>query len=196
MRSSELKRAKRAARQAAIARRDAMPEPERVEAGRRAVERFLALEELATARTVAAFWSFGSEVPTPPLLEALHGRGIRVALPRIAGSDLELRTWVPGDPMVLAAFGAREPAGGSPVALGEVDVVCTPGVVFDHDGRRVGYGGGFYDRLFDAMGPRAVRVAIAFDLQVVGGPLPEGSFDRRVDAIVTSSRVLRTGTRG
>lgn len=195
MRSSELKRAKRHVRRAVIARRDAVPEGERTDAGRRAVDRFLALEEVRAARAVAAFWSFGSEVPTLPLLEALHARGVRVALPRIAAGEIELRAWSPGDPTAPTPFGAREPVDGQVVAPEGLDVVCTPGVAFDLDGRRIGYGGGFYDRLFDATGRRAFRVAIAFDLQVVEDPLPEGSFDRRVDAIVTPTRTLRTGAR-
>ena len=192
MRSHELKKAKRAVRRAIIARRDAIPPRERRQDGERVVERFLTLEEVAAARTVAAFWSFGSEVPTEPLLGALHARGIRVALPRIVGEDLALRSWAPGDPMAPTSFGAMEPVDGEQVDPREVDVVGTPAVAFDLDGRRVGYGGGYYDRLFASTG-EALRVGIAFDLQVVDGPLPHGHFDRGVHVIVTPTRVVRVG---
>lgn len=190
MRSNELKRAKRAIRREVLALRDAMPPEDREREGRRAVDRLLALERLRGASTVAAFWSFGSEVPTAPLIHALADRGVRVALPKIEGTDLELRAWVPGDPVEPTSFGAMEPVDGEHVAPADVDVVCTPGVAFDPEGRRVGYGGGYYDRLFDRVNPAALRIAIAFELQVVDGTLPQGPFDRRVHVVVTPTRTL------
>jgi 5-formyltetrahydrofolate cyclo-ligase len=188
MRSDELKKAKRAVRQAVLAARDAVPPAERVRRGELVAGRFLGLPEVAAAGSVLLFWSFGSEVPTLPMIEALHARGVRTALPRIVEGDLEIRSFVPGDPMTQTSFGAREPSGGR--ALGHVDVVCTPGVAFDLEGRRVGYGGGFYDRLLPSL-PAAARIAVAFDLQVLEAPLPSGRFDETLDALVTESRVLR-----
>lgn len=188
MRSDELKKAKRAVRRAVLAARDAVPEAERLRRGELAARRFLALPEIVAAKSVLLFWSFGSEVPTPPLIEALHARGVRVALPRIVVGDLEVRSFVPGDPMTVATFGAREPSGGD-VLVG-VDVICTPGVAFDLEGRRIGYGGGFYDRLLPKMSD-AARIGVAFDLQVLDEPLPAGRFDEPLDALVTESRTLR-----
>ena len=188
MRSDQLKKAKRAVRRAVLAARDAVPEVERVRRGGLLAQRFLMLPEVVAARSVLLFWSFGSEVPTPPLIEALHARGVRVALPRIVDGDIEVRSFVPGDPMSVAPFGAREPTGGE--LLGAIDVVCTPGVAFDREGRRVGYGGGFYDRLLPRI-PDAARIGVAFDLQVLDESLPSGRFDEPLDALVTESRTLR-----
>lgn len=190
MRSHELKRAKRMIRREMLALRDAMSAAEREELGGLVVERFLALAPVRAAGTVAAFWSFGSEVPTEPLLRGLQAAGTRTALPRIEAGELHLHAWAPGDPLSPTSFGALEPENGDPVDPREVDVICTPGVAFDTAGRRIGYGGGFYDRLFDACGDAAVRAAIAFDLQVVDDPLPQGHFDRRVQLIVTPTRVI------
>jgi 5-formyltetrahydrofolate cyclo-ligase len=92
----------------------------------------------------------------------------------------------------VATFGAREPSGGD--VLVDVDVICTPGVAFDLEGRRVGYGGGFYDRLLPRMSDSA-RIGVAFDLQVLDEPLPAGRFDEPLDALVTESRTLRWGRR-
>jgi 5-formyltetrahydrofolate cyclo-ligase len=189
MRSHELKRTKRAIRRDVLARRDAMPPPVRAQEGARAIDRFLVLPEVTAARTVAAFWSFGSELDTAPLLAALTERGIRMVLPRIAGDDITMRTWAPGDPMEPTSFGAMEPAQGDRVDPADLDVVCTPGVAFDAWGGRIGYGGGYYDRLFDR-GPRGRRIALAFDLQVLDEALPQGAFDRRVDVLVTPTRTI------
>lgn len=188
MNSGRLKKAKRDIRQRVLAARDAFPDDERRRRGGEIVARCLDLSEVRAAETVMAFWSFGSEVATPPLLTTLHERGVVVALPRIVDGDLEVRSWAPGDPLTETRFGAKEPSAGD--LLEGVDVVCTPGVAFDRTGHRVGYGGGFYDRLFSRM-PDAFRVAIAFDVQVVDDPVPAASFDLPLDALVTESRTLR-----
>ena len=191
MTSGDLKRAKRAIRGEVRAARDAMPPAERVRASQAIADRLTALEEVERAATVMAFWSFGSEVDTAPLINAMHARGIRVALPRIVEGELEPRGYAPGDPVTETAFGACEPAGGETLDPSVIDVVITPAVVFDRSGRRVGYGGGFYDRFFPRIRPDAVRVGIGFDLQLIDGNLPTGHFDLGLDAVVTQSGVLR-----
>lgn len=137
------------------------------------------------------FSSFGSEVPTGPLIERLHERGVVVALPRIEDADLAPIAFVPGDPTTTASFGAEEPAGGAALDPSSIDVVAVPGVAFDRRGRRIGYGGGYYDRFL--RGLSAFTVGLAFGLQVRDGDLPAGSFDLPVDAIVTEDETIRPG---
>lgn len=191
VRSGDLKRAKRAIRSEVRTARDAMPADEREQASSAIADRVSALEEVARASIVMAFWSFGSEVNTAPLINSLHVRGVRVALPRIVEGDLEPRGYAPGDPVAETAFGAWEPTGGEALDPSLIDVVVTPAVVFDRSGRRVGYGGGFYDRFFPRTRPDAVRVGVGFDLQLIDGNLPSGHFDLGLDAVVTESDVLR-----
>ncbi len=195
MNSGDLKRAKRDVRRRVLAARDSIAPGELARTAERIARRVVALPELAGARTVLAFWSFGSEVPTGPLLEALTVAGHGVLLPRVTGEELELRTWSPGEPLSPTDFGAMEPADGAVVDAGEVDVVVTPAVAFDRAGGRVGYGGGFYDRLFRRMRPDTFRVGIAADAQIVDEGLPAGPFDLPVHAIVTGSEVIRIGSR-
>jgi 5-formyltetrahydrofolate cyclo-ligase len=196
MKSHELKRAKREIRGHIRAERDAIPEDERAARGARAVARLLELPEVQRAETVMAFSAFGSEVPTGPLLEGLFRRGITVCLPRIVGSDIDAVTYASGDSLRATSFGALEPESGIVVDPTEVDVVVTPGAAFDRAGRRVGYGGGFYDRLFARAGDRAFRVGLAFSMQVLGDDLPAGAFDLRVHAIVTEDEVIRCSSPG
>jgi 5-formyltetrahydrofolate cyclo-ligase len=192
MNAGELKKAKRDVRRTVLAARDALGEAERIARSTAIHDRFLGLPEVARAAVVMLFWSFGSEVSTFPLIERLHARGTRVALPRIRGSqELETVGHVPGDPVRETSFGAHEPAGGSVLDPSSIDLVVTPGVAFDGSGRRVGYGGGFYDRFLLLTRPDAPRVALAFDLQVLDDGLPAGAFDLRVDLIVTETRTIR-----
>ena len=135
MRPSELKRAKRDVRRSVLAARDALGEAERVARSTAIRRRFLALHEVEDVGVVMGFWSFGSEVSTPPLLEALHARRVRVCLPRVAsGGDLEAVAYEPGDPMTETSFGAREPADGTILAPEVLDLVVTPGIAFDRSG--------------------------------------------------------------
>ena len=197
MNSAQLKRAKRSIRRAVLAARDEMPPERRSAAGARVTDRFLSLPEVGSATTVMIFWAFGSEVPTGPMIERLHERGVRVALPRIEDGDLVPIGYAPGDPTTEVYFGAREPAGGEAIAPATIDVVAVPGVAFDRRGRRIGYGGGYYDRFLRAVGhwqPRATRpftVSPAFAVQVLDVDLPAGHFDLPVDAIVTEEETIR-----
>jgi 5-formyltetrahydrofolate cyclo-ligase len=191
MNSAELKRAKRAIRTEARAARDALAPDVRARCSLLIRDRFLELPELETVRTVMLFWSFGSEVDTAPLVRSLVERGVKVALPRIVGGELEPRTYRPGDPVTETSFGACEPSGGEVLDASTLDVVVTPGVVFDRAGRRVGYGGGYYDRFLPRTRPDSLRIGVAFDVQLVDGDLPGGHFDLPVHAIVTGSEVVR-----
>lgn len=189
MNAGELKKAKRAVRRTVLAARDALPGATRARLATRIHARFLDLPEVRVAGTVLLYWSFGSEVPTADLIVALRARGTLVTLPRIVDDDLEIRTWSPGDPLTETSFGAREPAAGEVVDPAEVEVIATPSVAFDRAGRRVGYGGGFYDRLLPRT--QAVRIGLAFGVQLVDGSLPAGPFDERMDVVVTEEETLR-----
>ncbi len=189
--SADLKRAKRAVRLRILAARDAMSASDRDQATARIVDRVLSLPEVGRASTVMAFWSFGSEPGTAPLMEALDSRGVRVALPRIVGGDMEAYAYAPGDAVTATSFGASEPSTGAALDPSAIDVVVTPAVAFDRSGRRVGYGGGFYDRFFPRTRTDALRIGIGFDLQLVEEELPGGHFDLGIDAIVTESGVVR-----
>ena len=138
------------------------------------------------------FWSFGSEVPTYPLIERLHERGVAVALPRIEGADLVPIPYVPGDPTTTTSFGAEEPVGGMRLDPSSIEVVAVPGVAFDRQGRRIGYGGGYYDRFLRGM--PAFTVGLGFGLQVLDEDLPGGGFDVPVDAIVSEGETIRPST--
>jgi 5-formyltetrahydrofolate cyclo-ligase len=191
VRSQDLKRAKREVRRRVLATRDATDAVARAAEADAVTVRLLALPELERARVVLVFWSFGSELPTEPLVRALDDRGATTALPAIVDGDLEARVYRPGDPTTETSFGAREPADGRRLDPTELDVIVTPAVAFDRTGRRVGYGGGFYDRFLPRTRPDAFRVGIGSTVQLLDDDLPAGAFDLRVDAVVTPTELVR-----
>jgi 5-formyltetrahydrofolate cyclo-ligase len=185
-----LKRAKRALRRTVLAERDAIPGDDRSALSEAIADRFLGLPELAGAETVLAFWSFGSEVDTGPLIAGLRSRGKTVALPRIEGHEVAPVVAAPETPMREASFGAMEPAEGRALDIAELDLVVVPGVAFDRSCGRVGYGGGYYDRLLGRQREGVAAIAIAFALQIVDR-VPSGAIDRRIDGVVTEVEVIR-----
>ena len=191
MNAQALKRAKREVRRRVLGARDAIDATARATMAIEVAERFLALSEVLHARTVMAFSSFGSELPVDPIVEGLVARGVRVGLPRIVGGDLEVRSFHPGDPTTVTSFGAREPSDGALIDPAAIDVVVTPAVAYDRAGRRVGYGGGFYDRFLLTTRPDALRVGLGSGLQLLDEALPAGAFDLPVHVIVTPDEVWR-----
>jgi 5-formyltetrahydrofolate cyclo-ligase len=188
--SGELKRAKRAVRRTVLGIRDAIPPAERERLAGPITARFLDLPEVVSARSVMAFSSFGSEVPTIGVIDGLLARGVLVLLPAIVDGELEARRYEPGGEMTPTSFGALEPVGDA-IDPTVIDVVCTPAVAFDRSGNRVGYGGGFYDRFLPRTRPDTVRAGLAFERQVVDEELPLGRSDQRVDVVVTESETIR-----
>jgi 5-formyltetrahydrofolate cyclo-ligase len=188
--SHRLKQDKRALRRAILAERDALSGTERAARSEAIADRVLGLDKATGAAAVLAFWSFGSEVDTAPLIHRLRSRGTTVALPRTRDGDIVPVVWTPGSSMTETSFGTREPANGRVLQAGELDLIVVPGVAFDRSCRRVGYGGGFYDRLLARTRDGAAAVAIAFGVQVVD-QVPTGPLDRPVDTIVTEDDVIR-----
>ncbi len=196
MNSGQLKRAKRRIRREVLALRDAIEATERARLSGLAAERVLALPSVLEAGTVMVFWSFGSEIDTSGLIDGLFVRDVHVALPRIAGSELQAHSWRRGEPLEATEFGAMEPARGEQLDPSSIDVTVVPAVAFDRAGRRVGYGGGFYDRFLPRTRADAARVGLGFGIQLIDGPLPGGRFDLPVHVVITDRETIVTGAEG
>ena len=187
-----LKQAKAALRQAVLARRDSADVSDRNRNSQTITQKLCALPAYRAAKVVAAYASFGSEPDTSEFLARALGDGKQLLLPRInrAQRTLELRhTLDPGADLIAGVWGIREPAERCRiVAVTDVEFVLVPGVAFTASGARLGYGGGFYDRLLASVDRRVVRIAAAFELQMMDH-LPEGPHDQRVDQVVTEKRI-------
>ncbi len=183
---------KRTVRSRALAARDALPAAARAEKSARITAALVALDECARARCVMAYVPVRSEFDTRPLLERLLAAGVVLALPRITGPRVMVAARVTdlARDLVPGAYGIPAPRDGlealSPDAL---DCVLVPGSAFDLEGRRCGYGGGYYDNLVALMRPDCHRVAAAFDVQVVD-EVPAEPHDLPVHLLVTETRAV------
>jgi 5-formyltetrahydrofolate cyclo-ligase len=168
-------------------------------------ERALGLPEVATARTVAAYVSVGSEPGTRALLDALRARDVRVLLPvLLPDDDLDWGVYAGEESLARVRHGGRmtlrEPSGArlGPDAVTAADAVLLPGLAVDARGMRLGRGGGSYDRVLarlERAGTRPALVVLLYDSEVVGH-VPGEAHDRPVDAVVTPAGVRRFGGGG
>lgn len=175
-------------------RRTAIPEEEHRRLGALVEERLLREPALLAARTVYCYEAFGREVPTAAAVHALLERGTRVIVPPADRHANPLR-----DAQVLRGGPGLEHEPDQPavsVELGEgfdvraVDVFVVPGIAWDLRGYRIGFGGGFFDRLLAAARPDAVKIGLAFEFQIAP-PLPADAWDIPVDLIVTEARTIQ-----
>ena len=77
------------------------------------------------------------------------------------------------------------------IAYKNIGIVLVPGIVFDMEGHRIGYGLGYYDKFLKKV-PKAVKIGLAFDFQIVGN-IPKETHDVLVDFIVTDKEVVECG---
>lgn len=184
--------AKRRARDAARARRSALSAETRAEGARRIAERGLAGLEIAKPSVVSGFMAIGEEIDPAPLMAELQRQGHSLALPVMVGKGKPLifRRWRPGEPLVERLWGIREP--GPSAAEVRPDVLLVPLLAFDRCGRRLGYGGGFYDRTLARLraSTTILAVGLAFACQEVDA-VPALDYDERLDWILTPDGPIR-----
>jgi 5-formyltetrahydrofolate cyclo-ligase len=135
---------------------------------------------------IAGFWPLPGEIDLRPLLHALHALGRVVVLPVTPprGRPLTFRVWAPGAPMAQGRFGTMHPDG--PEAA--PGLLLVPLLAFDRAGRRLGYGGGYYDRTLAAL-PGAVAVGCGFAALELDA-VPAGPYDARLDMVATERGVI------
>jgi len=179
---------KAALRRQLIAARDALPPATRRELSARITPQLLALDAYRQASCVLAYMSFGSEFDTAALVTDALASGKQLCLPRVDRSTRRLELHSVDDlanDLQTGTWGIREPRAECPPAnLARIDFVLLPGVAFTPQCDRLGYGGGFYDRLIPRFASRPPLVAASFALQIRGA-IPLDANDQRMDVVIT-----------
>jgi 5-formyltetrahydrofolate cyclo-ligase len=190
--SATIAAAKRDARDRAGAARNRLRPAARKRASTEAALNLLALTELAAARCLLAYFALPAEIDPLPASTALRRTGLTIAYPRIESPGvLGVHAVDDEQDLVSGSFGLSQPREDAAVVeLARVDAVIVPGLAFDDRGRRIGYGGGYYDRLLPRLRPDCLRIGLAFDEQILA-EIPAEPHDATVDLIVTQTRVIR-----
>ena len=173
---------KQQARAMARAKKRAMSEAEIVSAGAQLGEMLRAHPLYRQAKAIYGYLPCNQEVRTVPILRQAMLEGKRVAVPLVVGKDMKF-LWLSDLSRVKPGYaGIPEPYGDEPEADDPTALVLMPGLAFDPEGRRVGYGGGYYDR-FLVREPDHPTIALCYGFQMVDH-LQTEAFDRTVDAVL------------
>ena len=160
----------------------AMTEEQIQEKSRRLGELFAMSDAYRQARSIYGYLPYNQEVRTVPMLEQALRDGKRVAVPKVFGDQMRF-LWLEDLSRVEKGYaGIPEPVDDGPVADDPTALVLMPGLAFDPEGHRIGYGGGFYDK-FLAMEPGHPTVALCYDFQMLPSLRTE-EFDIPVDLVL------------
>lgn len=180
--------------------RNKLDPAQRHERSRQIRERLLSLDEIQASLNIFIYVNFRSEVETVGIIDELlaQGKNVSVPLTRIEEKRLEIVSISDPDKELVPGYcdipePREELVRTNSVDPEQLDVIVLPGSVFDLRGGRFGYGGGYYDRLLASI-PRARRVALAFELQIVD-KLPLQNHDEILDTIVTEQRLISSLSR-
>ena len=186
---------KQAIRKTILTEREALSSEARAAYSAAITERLLQMPAYLEAGAVLGYMNFGAEFASESWVERALAEGKRLALPKVNHHTNRLDLyWVNDLENQLAAglWGIREPVVERCErldSLNEVEFVLLPGVAFTRGGARLGYGGGYYDKLLAGMTSRPALVAAAFALQVVE-QLPQEADDVKVEWIVTERETI------
>ena len=144
----------------------AMTEAEIEEKSRRLGELFLATEAYRNADTIYGYLPYNQEVRTVPMLEQALRDGKRVAVPKCYGDEMRFIYLTDLTRVEKGYAGIPEPVEDGPVAHDRTALVLMPGLAFDRDGHRIGYGGGFYDKFLERE-PNHPTLALCYEFQLL-----------------------------
>ena len=146
------------------------------------------LSEFVKAKHILAYADYNHEVMTRYIIEEAWKAGKEVAVPKVVGKDMVFYRLTDFSQLEPGYFGIPEPVRGE-IVKWEDALMVMPGVAFDPENNRVGYGGGFYDRFLEKH-PDITRLAVAFDFQILD-LVPTEPTDICPQIIVTQSKVYR-----
>ena len=144
----------------------AMTEQEICQKSSRLMELFCASEAYQKADAIYGYLPYNQEVRTTPMLQKALDDGKRVAVPKIFGDEMKF-IWLEDLTQVAPGYSKiPEPLEDGPMADDPNALVLMPGLAFDPQGHRIGYGGGFYDRFLEQE-PNHPTLALCYDFQML-----------------------------
>jgi 5-formyltetrahydrofolate cyclo-ligase len=159
------------------------------------LDRLTELEEYKCASVILTYVSFRSEAGTKRLIQKALSEGRRIAVPVcILNGKVLLPCEIQSlEDLVPGTWGILEPSehARSMLETKEIDLAIVPGLAFDMQLNRLGYGAGYYDRFLPKMRPNTVKVGICYEFQLIDR-LPADPFDIPMDCIVTERSILRS----
>lgn len=151
----------------------------------------------ALSRVIFAYVSFGNEAGTHSIINYALSQGKTVCVPKVINNTgvmcaLKIDSL---KSMCESNYGILEPQDDAvEIPKDEIDLVLVPGLAFDLEGGRIGYGGGYYDRFLNGMRKDALKLGLAYDFQITDKIKTE-QFDISIDGVITESGFKKWQTR-
>ncbi len=153
------------------------------------------LPEYQKAKTIACYVNKGSEVQTRPLIKKALSTGKKVLVPIVErdSKDLMFSEITSLKELITGNFGILEPNPDltRPRSLSLANVLFVPGIAWDLEGYRLGWGRGYFDTTLKRLPDGSASIGLSFELQLVDG-IPREQFDLPIDILVTENRVVHT----
>ncbi|MDD6968333.1 MAG: 5-formyltetrahydrofolate cyclo-ligase [Firmicutes bacterium] len=169
-------------RQAIRQRKRAMTQEEIEDRSRSLCEKFLNSDNYRRCTCLYGYLPYNQEVRTWPILHQALADGKQVAVPKVYGDEMKFIYLTDLTQVAAGYAGIPEPIADDPVAEQQDALVLMPGLAFDPQGHRIGYGGGFYDK-FLSREPKHPTVALCYEFQMVDH-LETEQFDIPVDTVI------------
>ncbi len=175
-------------------KRDNLLPEYRKESSRLISEKLLNTDYYNNSDNILTYCSFGSEVDTNLIIKKALKDKKNIILPRVQGNNLELFfVNEPSGQLEKGIHGIMEPITNLciPAKTSYIDLAVVPGVSFDRNLNRLGYGSGYFDRIFQDIPEKATKIALCFDIQLVDS-VPVLEHDIKVDILITESRIYHS----
>jgi 5-formyltetrahydrofolate cyclo-ligase len=168
------------------ARRRAIPASERRQAARRLARHYLRLRVLRQARSVALYLPMASEIDTAPLRQALAARGVALYVPKVARGNRLRFLRLGKASLEWHPHGMPQPRSGHALPLRRIGLILLPLLGYDARGRRLGQGGGYYDRALAGLrgARRPLRIGLAYACQQIEA-LPGEAHDHPLQGVLS-----------
>ncbi|MFA4891617.1 MAG: 5-formyltetrahydrofolate cyclo-ligase [Candidatus Gracilibacteria bacterium] len=155
---------------------------------KRILKKLIKRPEFKASRVVLLYHPIKNEVDPIQLLSV---KTKILALPRICKNNrLHIHKVTDPQTLTIGRFNIKEPSTKNPtIARKNLDLIITPGLAFDPKGHRIGYGKGYFDKLFKNLSTKCVKIALAYDFQIIEN-VPADKHDQKVDLIITEKRII------
>ena len=172
-------------------KRDSLSLKEREKKSKDAVEKFIRTKDYINSKNILIYYPFRSEIDTTIIIKDALSKNKKIILPKVDNNKLSL--YFVNDISVQLEkgnYGILEPVPSlcRRAKVTDIDLAVIPGVGFDKNLNRLGYGGGFYDKLVPCLPDRVKKIALCFDIQVVLD-IPTFKNDKKIDILITESTI-------
>ena len=173
-------------------KRDCLSLKEREKRSKEAIEKFISTKYYIKAKSILIYYPFRSEIDTTIIIKDALSKDKKIILPKVDNNELSL--YFVNDISVQLEKGNYSIMEPVPslcrcAKVTDIDLAVMPGVCFDKSLNRLGYGGGFYDKLLSYLPNRVKKISLCFDIQVLSKNIPTSKNDKKIDILITESTI-------